>query len=101
VALAQVRLERWGPYLFVNAADQAAPLADTLSDVPGQVAELGLDVDALRFHHRSEWTVYHSETFGVSDLPTRAIRADRRARSRSRAARSRSGACFPNRAREA
>ena len=25
--------------------------------MPAQVAELGLDVDALRFHHRSEWTV--------------------------------------------
>jgi choline monooxygenase len=57
VALAPVRLERWGPFLFVNADDEAAPLAETLGDVPGQVAELGLDVDALRFHHRSEWTV--------------------------------------------
>jgi phenylpropionate dioxygenase-like ring-hydroxylating dioxygenase large terminal subunit len=57
VALAGVRLERWGPYLFVNADDEASPLADTLGDVPAEVAELGLDVDALTFHHRSEWTV--------------------------------------------
>ncbi len=57
VSLAQVRLERWGPFLFVNADDEAAPLAETLADVPAQVVELGLDVDAIRFHHRSEWTV--------------------------------------------
>ena len=48
VGLEPVRLERWGPFLFVNADVDAAPLADTLGDVPAQVAELGLDVDALQ-----------------------------------------------------
>ena len=57
VALAPVRLERWGQFLFVNADAGAAPLAETLGEVPAQVAELGLDVDALPFHHRSEWSV--------------------------------------------
>jgi phenylpropionate dioxygenase-like ring-hydroxylating dioxygenase large terminal subunit len=57
IGLAQVRLERWGPFLFVNADGNAAPLAETLGEVPAQVAELGLDVDALRFHHRSGWAV--------------------------------------------
>jgi phenylpropionate dioxygenase-like ring-hydroxylating dioxygenase large terminal subunit len=57
VSLVQVRLERWGPFLFVNADDDAVPLEETLAEVPAQVAELGLDVEALGFHHRSEWTV--------------------------------------------
>ena len=57
VSLARVRLERWGPFLFVNADADAEPLAETLADVPSQVDELGLDLDALRFHHRSEWSV--------------------------------------------
>jgi len=57
LVLAPVRLERWGPFLFVNADREAAPLADALGDVPAQVAELGVDVDALRFHHRSEWSL--------------------------------------------
>jgi len=57
LGLATVRLDRWGPFLFVNAGDEAAPLADALGDVPAQVAELGLDVDALRFHHRSDWSL--------------------------------------------
>jgi phenylpropionate dioxygenase-like ring-hydroxylating dioxygenase large terminal subunit len=57
VALARVRLDRWGPFLFVNPDDEAAPLSGTLGDVPAQVAELGLDVESLRIHHRSEWSV--------------------------------------------
>ena len=57
VELAPVRLERWGPFFFVNADTDAGPLADTLGEVPGQLAELGLDLDTLQFHHRSEWTV--------------------------------------------
>jgi nitrite reductase/ring-hydroxylating ferredoxin subunit len=57
IGLEPVRLERWGPFLFVNADAEAEPLADWLGAVPAQVSELGLDVDALRFHHRSEWSV--------------------------------------------
>ena len=57
VGLEPVRLGRWGPFLFVNADADAEPLADWLGPVPAQVAELGLDVDALQFHHRAEWSV--------------------------------------------
>jgi phenylpropionate dioxygenase-like ring-hydroxylating dioxygenase large terminal subunit len=56
-ALAPLRLEAWGPFLFVNADADAEPLLDTLADIPEQVAELGLDVDALVFHHRAAWSV--------------------------------------------
>jgi nitrite reductase/ring-hydroxylating ferredoxin subunit len=57
VALAPMRLERWGPFLFMNADVDAEPLTASLGDVPDRVAELGLDVDSLRLHHRAEWTV--------------------------------------------
>ena len=57
IGLEPVRLERWGPFLFVNADAEAESLADWLGAVPAQVSELGLDVAALRFHHRSEWSV--------------------------------------------
>ena len=55
--LAPVRLERWGPFLFANVDANAEPLLDVLGELPAQVAELGIDVDAMRFHHRSEWSV--------------------------------------------
>src|SRR3954462_1496801 len=41
VALAPARLERWGPFLFVNPDGDASPLIETLADVPAQVAEFG------------------------------------------------------------
>ncbi|HTZ06499.1 MAG TPA: aromatic ring-hydroxylating dioxygenase subunit alpha [Gaiellaceae bacterium] len=37
----------WGPFLFVNTSADPEPLADALGSMPAQVAELGLDVDAL------------------------------------------------------
>jgi choline monooxygenase len=42
----------WGPFLFVNALPEPEPLAHALGSLPAQVAELGLDVDALVFHSR-------------------------------------------------
>src|SRR5205085_4327604 len=56
VALVEIPLDSWGPFLFVNPDGDATPLAETLGALPEQVAEI-LDVDALRFHHRSEWSV--------------------------------------------
>jgi phenylpropionate dioxygenase-like ring-hydroxylating dioxygenase large terminal subunit len=55
--LVPLRLERWGPFLFANAAEDAQPLAEVLADVPAQLAAAGIDVDALAFHHRTRWTV--------------------------------------------
>jgi choline monooxygenase len=55
--LVQVRLDSWGPFLFANVDADAEPLLDMLGELPAQVAELGLDVDTMRFHHRSEWSV--------------------------------------------
>jgi choline monooxygenase len=57
LSLAPVRLDRWGPLLFANARLDAPPLAEVLADVPAQVADAGVEVDALRFHHRAEWTI--------------------------------------------
>jgi choline monooxygenase len=54
LSLAPLRLERWGPLLFVNADPEAAPLAEALGPVPDQLAEL-LDVDTLEFRYRTEF----------------------------------------------
>jgi choline monooxygenase len=43
----------WGPFVFVNPDPGAAPLAETLGELPSLVAGIGLDVEALRFHHRA------------------------------------------------
>ena len=53
LGLAPVSVGTWGPFVFVNPDPDAEPLADALGDLPAVVAENGLDVDALRFHHRA------------------------------------------------
>src|SRR3990172_10570251 len=54
--LLPVQVDLWGPFVFVNPELGAPPLAEALGDVPALVADV-LDVDALRFLHRSESAV--------------------------------------------
>jgi len=54
LGLVPLRLDTWGPFVFVCAGDDAPPLADVLEDVPDRIADAGIDVDALRFLQRSE-----------------------------------------------
>ena len=53
LGLLPLRLEAWGPFLFVNPDADADPLAEVLGDVPERIAEAGIEVDALRFLQRS------------------------------------------------
>ena len=55
LGLLTARAEEWGPFVFVNPDPDAAPLADTLGDLPGVIAEEGLDLTAVRFNQRIEW----------------------------------------------
>jgi choline monooxygenase len=54
LGLCQVSVDTWGPFVFVNTASDPEPLSDALGSMPAQVAELGLDVDGLRFYTRWE-----------------------------------------------
>jgi len=56
LSLAPLRLETWGPFVFVNADPEAAPLAEALGPVPAQLTEI-LDVDALEFRFRTEFSL--------------------------------------------
>jgi choline monooxygenase len=57
LGLVEIRLAVWGPFRFVNLHGDAPPLNDVLGDVPEMLAEGGIDVEALDFHHRVEWEV--------------------------------------------
>ena len=50
-------VDTWGPFLFVNADSEAAPLADTLGELPELVRSAGVDVDSLAFHSRAPYTL--------------------------------------------
>ena len=56
-SLRRIALEAWGPFLFVNADPAAKPLARTLDRLPALLAAGGIDVDALAFHSRAEYTL--------------------------------------------
>jgi phenylpropionate dioxygenase-like ring-hydroxylating dioxygenase large terminal subunit len=54
LGLLPMAVDTWGPFVFVNPDVEAAPLGDTLGDLPDLVAAAGIDVDAIGFHHRTE-----------------------------------------------
>jgi choline monooxygenase len=51
------RIDTWGPFVFVNADPDAAPLEQALGELPAVVAESGVDLDALVHHSRTHSSV--------------------------------------------
>jgi choline monooxygenase len=58
LGLVPVSVDAFGPFVFVNPDPDAAPLAETLGELPAILAEGGIDVDALAFHSRAESDEY-------------------------------------------
>jgi phenylpropionate dioxygenase-like ring-hydroxylating dioxygenase large terminal subunit len=54
LGLVQLRLETWGPFVFVNPDPDAPPLEEFLEDIPDRIADAGVDVDTLAFHSRAD-----------------------------------------------
>jgi choline monooxygenase len=57
LGLRRAQVGTWGPLVFVNPDPEAPSLEGTLGDLPRIVREGGLDVDALRFHQRVDYTL--------------------------------------------
>jgi choline monooxygenase len=57
LGLRRAQVDTWGRFVFVNADLDAAPLAETLGELPRLVREGGVDVDALAFHSRAPYTL--------------------------------------------
>jgi phenylpropionate dioxygenase-like ring-hydroxylating dioxygenase large terminal subunit len=57
LGLLPAAVDTWGPFVFVNADPEAAPLAQTLGPLPDIAREHGLDLGALAFHHRVHYGV--------------------------------------------
>jgi choline monooxygenase len=53
--LLPVRVETWGPFVFVNVDFDAKPLAHYLGELPQIIAQCGLDLTQLVFRKRDEW----------------------------------------------
>ena len=52
-SLLPVRVETWGPLVFVNLDLDAAPMAETLGDLPLELTRRGLDLSTLEYRGRS------------------------------------------------
>jgi phenylpropionate dioxygenase-like ring-hydroxylating dioxygenase large terminal subunit len=59
-SLLPARVETWGPLVFVNADPGAAPLAETLGDLPSRLAADGLDPAELEYRGRSRELVVNA-----------------------------------------
>jgi choline monooxygenase len=55
LSLLPVRVDTWGPFVFVNADAVAPPLAHYLGELPDLIARNGLDLARLQFRQREEW----------------------------------------------
>ena len=53
LGLVPVRVDTWGPFVFVNPDDDAPPLAEHLGELPDVLAAAGFDLGSLRFLKRS------------------------------------------------
>lgn len=57
LGLVPVSVDTWGPFVFANPDPDAEPLAEALGDLPAVCAELGMDVDGLRFRRRVRYEI--------------------------------------------
>ena len=55
--LMPVRVDTWGPFVFVNLSDSAPPLADVLGAIPSEVAAAGYDVERMRLVERRDYVI--------------------------------------------
>jgi phenylpropionate dioxygenase-like ring-hydroxylating dioxygenase large terminal subunit len=58
LGLVPASVDTWGPFVFANPDPEAAPLQETLGELPSLVSAAGLELDALRFHHRAAGPEY-------------------------------------------
>ncbi len=55
--LMPVRVDAWGPFVFVCLSDSAPALRDMIGAIPSEVAAAGYDVESMRLVERREYVV--------------------------------------------
>ena len=57
VALPRATAGTWGPFVFVNPDPEAAPLEETLGELPTMVAEAGVPLDAVHLRRNASYEI--------------------------------------------
>ena len=55
--LMPVRVDTWGPFVFVNLDPSAPPLSEVMGAIPGEVAAARYDVDRMRLVERRDYVI--------------------------------------------
>jgi choline monooxygenase len=55
--LIPVRVERWGPFVFVNLSSDAPALSEVMGSIPAEVAAAGYDVERMRLVERRDYVI--------------------------------------------
>jgi choline monooxygenase len=55
--LVPVRVEQWGPFVFVNLSADAPPLMEVMGAIPAEVARAGYDVERMRLVERRDYVI--------------------------------------------
>ncbi len=55
--LLPVRVERWGPFIFVNLDDEAPTLLQTMGSIPGEVSAAGFVVERMGLVERRDYEI--------------------------------------------
>ena len=56
-SLKEVRVDRWGPFVFANLDLDAPPLWELMGSIPAEVARAGYDVEHMRLVERREYLI--------------------------------------------
>lgn len=57
VRLPPMRVEQWGPFVFLNVDCQAPALSDIMGDIPAQIEEIGCPINQLRLSKRRDYLI--------------------------------------------
>jgi phenylpropionate dioxygenase-like ring-hydroxylating dioxygenase large terminal subunit len=57
IRLPEMRVEEWGPFVFVNVDSQAPALNEVMGDIPQQVAEIGCPINQLHLSQRKDYLI--------------------------------------------
>ena len=57
IGLEPVRVDRWGPFVFVCLDDEGPGLAEMMGAIGSEVADAGYEVDSMRLVERREYTI--------------------------------------------
>ena len=57
VCLRPVRVETWGPWVFVNLDPAAAPMASVYGDIAGEIAAAGFNLGEMRLVERRDYLI--------------------------------------------